>query len=63
MPRFLTDTDDGTSPGYRGELSTDLGSLGHRWGEVVAPRWEEVLADTSAAVKAEAERRAARVIP
>lgn len=32
--------------------------LGAAWGEVVANRWEEVVAESFAAVKTEAERRA-----
>jgi hypothetical protein len=42
---------------YDGELGTDLWSLGRRWGNVVATRWEAVVEASLAAVKAEAERR------
>lgn len=52
--------DDGAQTGltYHGELGTDLWVLGQSWGSVVAGRWERAVADTFAAVKAEAERRA-----
>lgn len=43
---------------YDGELGTDLWGLGSRWGDVVAAKWEAVVKDSFAAVKAEAERRA-----
>jgi Polyketide cyclase / dehydrase and lipid transport len=43
---------------YDGELGTDLWGLGRRWGDVVAARWEAVVAASLAAVKTEAERRA-----
>jgi polyketide cyclase/dehydrase/lipid transport protein len=45
---------------YSGELGTDLWALGRWWGEVVARRWEAAVEDSLAAVKTEAERRAAR---
>ncbi|MEV4624013.1 hypothetical protein AB0J74_35545 [Asanoa sp. NPDC049573] len=45
---------------YVGELGADGGAVGARWGELVARRWESVVADTVAAVKSEAERRARR---
>jgi hypothetical protein len=43
---------------YRGELGTDLGPIGQRWGDGVAARWEQAVAETLQAVIAEAERRA-----
>lgn len=46
-----------TTLAYTGELGTDGGALGARWGDVVAGPWERAVADTFAAVKAEAERR------
>ncbi|MBD8057162.1 SRPBCC family protein [Rhodococcus ruber] len=59
VERFqLTETPDGTRLEYHGELGTDLGPLGGRWAAIVAPRWENVVAGTFAAVKTEAERRA-----
>jgi hypothetical protein len=42
---------------YRGELGTDGWAAGAWWGDLVAPRWEQVVADTFTAVKNEAERR------
>jgi hypothetical protein len=44
---------------YEGELGTDLWQLGARWGDVVARRWQAVVQESFAAVKAEAERRVA----
>lgn len=59
VERFqLTQTPDGTRLEYHGELGTDLGRIGGRWAAIVAPRWENVVADTFAAVKTETERRA-----
>jgi len=43
---------------YDGELGTDLWGLGRRWGDLVAARWQAVVAESFAAVKTEAERRA-----
>jgi len=34
-----------------------LGSTGQRWGDLVAAKWEAVVAETFAAVKTEAERQ------
>jgi hypothetical protein len=45
---------------YSGELGTDLWALGRWWGALVAHRWEAAVQDSLGAVKAEAERRAAR---
>lgn len=47
----------GTRLAYRGELGTDLWGVGQRWGDVVAAKWEAVVAETFASVKTEAERR------
>jgi hypothetical protein len=46
---------------YDGEIGADLWLLGQRWCELVARRWEQTVAASLAAVKAEAERRAASV--
>ncbi len=54
----LREQGDTTLLTYDGELATDLWGLGRRWGDVVAPRWEAVVAESFAAVKTEAERRA-----
>ena len=43
---------------YRGELSTDLWSLGAWWGRVVARRWESAVSESLESIRAEAERRA-----
>jgi hypothetical protein len=50
----------GTRLAYRGELGTDLWAAGRRWGDLVAARWEAVVADSLATIKAEAERQTAR---
>ncbi len=42
---------------YRGELSTDLWSLGAWWGRVVARRWESAVSGSMQSIRAEAERR------
>jgi hypothetical protein len=49
----------GTLLAYRGEIGADLWAVGQRWCELVAGRWEQTVATSLAAVKAEAERRAA----
>jgi hypothetical protein len=49
----------GTRLAYDGEIGADLWLLGQRWCELVARRWEQTVAGSLAAVKAEAERRAA----
>lgn len=60
VERFdLTETEVGTRLAYDGELGTDLWRLGQRWGDVVAGKWERVVAASFDAVKAEAERRSA----
>lgn len=56
----LTERDGGTVLTYRGELGTDFGPVGKWWADVVAPRWETVVAATFDAVKTEAERRSSR---
>lgn len=56
----LSNAGSGTSLLYEGELGTDLWALGRWWGDRVAPRWEQSVRSSLAAVKAEAERQAAR---
>jgi Polyketide cyclase / dehydrase and lipid transport len=56
----LSSDDSGTRLIYHGELGTDLWAAGQRWGNVVAARWESVVSDSLATIKAEAERQAAR---
>src|SRR4029453_13967015 len=48
----------GTRLTYHGEIGADLWRAGQYWCEVVARRWEQTVAASLAAVKAEAERRA-----
>jgi hypothetical protein len=61
VERFrLRDTGAATELEYSGELGTDLWAPGRWWGALVAHRWEAAVRDSLAAVKAEAERRAAR---
>jgi len=50
---------DRTWLSYTGELGTDLWRLGARWGDVVSPKWESVVASSFRTVKTEAERRGA----
>jgi Polyketide cyclase / dehydrase and lipid transport len=45
---------------YSGELGTDLWAAGRCWGALVARHWETAVRGSLDAVKAEAERRAAR---
>jgi hypothetical protein len=56
----LTEQPDsgGTRLTYEGEIGADLWRLGQRWSELVARRWEQTVAASLTAVKAEAERRA-----
>jgi hypothetical protein len=44
---------------YQGEIGADLWAAGQRWCDLVADRWEQTVAASLAAVKTEAERRAA----
>jgi hypothetical protein len=60
VERFVfSDNEDGTTLVYAGDLGTDLWALGRWWGRRVGPRWEAAVRRSLAAVKAEAERRAA----
>ncbi|MGH8775838.1 MAG: SRPBCC family protein [Jiangellaceae bacterium] len=64
VERFTLDAEGGaTTVTYDGDLGTDLWGLGQRWGDLVADRWEQAVATSLAAVKVEAERRAARPAP
>ena len=49
----------GTRLVYQGEIAADLWRLGQRWSELVGRRWEQTVASSLGAVRAEAERRAA----
>lgn len=60
VEQFLfRDTEGGTDLEYEGELGADLWGAGRWWGEQVARRWEAAVRASFAAVRAEAERRAA----
>jgi hypothetical protein len=52
----------GTRLAYHGEIGADLWRAGQRWCELVARRWEQTVAASLAAVKAEAERRASSAV-
>jgi hypothetical protein len=52
----------GTRLAYDGEIGADLWGAGQRWSELVARRWEQTVAASLAAVKAEAERRASSAV-
>jgi hypothetical protein len=61
VERFrLREVETGTELEYSGELGTDLWAAGRCWGALVARRWETAVRGSLDAVKAEAERRAAR---
>ena len=50
----------GTRLTYTGELGTDLGSLGGRWGDLVERSWVAAVRTSLEGIRAEAERRAPR---
>jgi hypothetical protein len=52
----------GTRLAYSGEIGADLWWAGERWCALVARRWEQTVAASLAAVKAEAERRAVSAV-
>jgi hypothetical protein len=56
-------TDNGTRLTWTGEMSTDLGALGQRWGDLVEQSWVSAVKDSFTTIRAEAERRAATSIP
>lgn len=45
-----------TTLSYEGELGTDGGWIGRRWGNTVAARWEQAVRGSFAGIKQEAER-------
>jgi hypothetical protein len=53
----LVETGAGTELTWRGELGTDFGGPGERWGALVARSWTRAVEQTITAVRAEAERR------
>ena len=56
----LAETDSGTELTWRGDLGTDFGWVGERWGRAVARSWASAVERSVAAVKAEAERSSRR---
>jgi hypothetical protein len=52
----------GTRLVYDGEIGADLWRAGQRWCDLVARQWEQTVAASLAAVKAEAERRASSAV-
>ncbi|WP_460714996.1 SRPBCC family protein [Nocardioides dilutus] len=55
----LEETPGGTRLTYTGELGTDLGALGQRWGDVVARSWVATVRQSLETIRAESERRSA----
>jgi Polyketide cyclase / dehydrase and lipid transport len=53
----LHETEAGSTLTWEGELGTDYGALGARWGKVVARTWEKAVRSSMNAIIAEAERR------
>jgi Polyketide cyclase / dehydrase and lipid transport len=53
----LQPSDGGTALTWEGELGTDFGAFGARWGEVVARAWEKAVRSSMTAIVGEAERR------
>lgn len=54
----LVETDAGTRLTYTGELGTDLGPLGERWGDLVERSWVAAVRESFATIRAESESRA-----
>ena len=59
----LTEHDGITTLAYSGELGTDFGAAGQRWGDQVAAPWEAAVRKSFDAIRAEAERRATPAQP
>lgn len=57
---LLSDLEGETELTWQGELGTDFGALGARWGDIVARAWEHAVRGSMNAIVAESERRAAR---
>ncbi len=55
----LEETQGGTRLTYTGELGTDLGALGERWGDVVARSWVATVQGSLETIRVESERRSA----
>ncbi len=56
----LDETPGGTRLTYTGELGTDLGALGERWGDVVTRSWIATVEKSLDTIRAESERRSGR---
>jgi Polyketide cyclase / dehydrase and lipid transport len=56
---LLEARDGGTNLTWQGELGTDLGPIGARWGDIVARAWERAVRASLEPIIAEAERRSA----
>lgn len=57
---ILVEAEGETELVWEGELGTDFGALGERWGDVVARSWQRAVHESMRAVTQEAERLAAR---
>jgi hypothetical protein len=55
----IQETPTGSRLTYTGEMGTDLGMFGERWGDLVERSWVDTVRSSLAKIKAEAERRAA----
>jgi hypothetical protein len=53
------ETDHCTRLTYTGEMGTDLGALGERWGDLVERSWVNTVKESFITIQVEAERRAA----
>jgi hypothetical protein len=59
IERFTVDSESSSARlGYEGELGTDFGPLGRRWGDVVARTWVATVQGSLDRIRVEAERRA-----
>lgn len=56
----IEETTTGSRLTYSGELGTDLGMLGERWGDLVERSWVGTVRNSLTKIKTEAERRTAR---
>lgn len=54
----LDETSAGTRLTYTGEIGTDLGALGERWGDLVERSWVAAVRASLETIRDEAERRA-----
>lgn len=55
----LEETANGSRLTYTGELGTDLGALGERWGDLVERSWMAAVRESLDTIRAESERRTA----